>query len=77
MHLHSFCFALTRLPVYISLALNYFLKKTIFRKIIGREAIFKQSACRGAILQKRLKTTELDEQKCTQKKGILPELTTK
>jgi len=30
MHLHSFCFVLTRLPVYISLALNYFQNKILF-----------------------------------------------
>jgi len=38
-------------------------QNTIFRKIIGRGAIFKQSAWRGAILQKRLKTTGLAQ--CT------------
>jgi len=30
MHLHSFCFVLTRLPVYISLALNHFQNKILF-----------------------------------------------
>jgi len=52
----------TRLPVYISLALNYLQNKRIFSdnaKIIGRGAIFKRSSCRGAIAQKRLKTTDL------------------
>ena len=29
-HLHSFCFVLTRLTVYISLALNYFQNKILF-----------------------------------------------
>jgi len=29
-HLHSFCFVLTRSPVYISLALNYFQNKILF-----------------------------------------------
>jgi len=29
-HLHWFCFLLTRLPVYISLALNYFQNKILF-----------------------------------------------
>jgi len=29
-HLHSFCFRLTRLPVYISLALSYFQNKILF-----------------------------------------------
>ena len=37
MHLHSFCSVLTGLPVYISLALNYFQNKILFfRKITGR-----------------------------------------
>jgi len=45
---------LTRLPVCISLALNYFQNKIIFSdnaKLLGR-AIFKQIFRRGAIVQK-------------------------
>jgi len=59
MHLHSFCFVLTGMPVYISLALNYFQNKILFQKNYRKGAIFKKSAWRGAILQKRLKTTAL------------------
>jgi len=69
MHLHLFCFVLTRLPDYISLALNYFQNKnTIFRNY-RKGAIFKQSACRGAILQKRLKTTGVTKSWCSSKPG--------
>ena len=67
MHLHSFCFVASSLYLYISLyARLYFIsselfskQNTIFRKIMERGAIFKRSACRRAILQKRLKTTAL------------------
>jgi len=47
------------LPVYISLALNYFQNKIPFSENYRKGAIFKKSACRGTILQKRLKTTGL------------------
>jgi len=63
MHLHSFCFELSKLPVYMSSALNYFQNKILFSdnaKIIGKGSIFKQSSCRGAIVQKRLKTADIE-----------------
>jgi len=62
MHLDSFCFKVTKLPVYISSALNYFQNKILFSddaKIIGMRAIFPQSSCRAAMVQKRLKTTDI------------------
>jgi len=55
------------LPVYISLALNYFQIKELFSdntKIIG---VFKQSSCKGVLAQKSLKTTGLDGQQSTEK----------
>ena len=39
MYLHSFCFVLTRLPVYISLALNYFPNKHYFQKNCRKGAV--------------------------------------
>ena len=56
MHLNSFCFVLTGLPVCISLALNYFQNKILFSEKLSERGDF-QSACRGAILQKWFKTT--------------------
>jgi len=52
MHLHSFCFVLTGMPVYISLALNYFQKKILFQKNYRKEAIFKKSGWRGRFYKK-------------------------
>ena len=63
MHLHSFCLMLTRLPIYISLALNYFQNQILFLNnawIIEKGEIFRQNSCRGVIAQTRLKTTGLD-----------------
>jgi len=59
MHLHAFCFVLTRLLVYISIALNYFQNKILFSEKLQDWGDFQAKCVQGEILQKRLKTIGL------------------
>jgi len=60
MHLHSFVLCWLDCPFIFKQLWIIFKTKYYFQKNYRNGAIFKQSACRGAILQKRLKTTELE-----------------
>ena len=66
MHLYSFCFVLTRMPVYISLALNYFQHKKTFSdnaKIIGRWR-FSSKALVGSDCMKKVEDQHLQTFYC-------------
>ena len=61
MHLHSFCFVLSRLPLHF-ISTELFQNKILFSdnaKFVGTGAIFRPGSCRWAIVQKRLKNTDL------------------
>jgi len=60
MHLHSFCFVITRLPVYISIALNYLQNKILFSEKQDRGDFHFQAKCvQGGDFTKKVETTVL------------------
>jgi len=54
MHLHSFCFVLTRLPVYISLSLNYFQNKILFSEKLQVRGDFQAKCLQGGDFAKKV-----------------------
>jgi len=54
MHLHSFCFVLARLPVYISLALNYFQNKILFSEKLYEGGRFSSKVPGGGDFTKKV-----------------------
>jgi len=52
--MHSFCFVLTKLPVYISLALNYFQNKIPFSEKLKEGGDFQAKCLQGGDFTKKV-----------------------